>query len=61
MMRAKTLKASPARVGALLAYYAGLAEDQARRDGLARGPIDSTSTRRNRRVGGGGTVAARSA
>ncbi len=45
MMRATTLKASPADVGGLLAYYDGLADDQARRDGARRdgarrGPID---------------------
>ncbi len=39
-MRATTLKASAADVGGLLAYYAGLADDHARRDGLCRGPID---------------------
>ncbi|MDP9020186.1 MAG: relaxase domain-containing protein [Actinomycetota bacterium] len=39
-MRATTLKASPAALGGLIAYYAGLATDQARRDGVARGPID---------------------
>ncbi len=39
-MRATTLKASPAALGGLLAYYAGLATDQVRRDGGGRGPID---------------------
>ncbi len=39
-MRATTLKASAAGLDGLLAYYAGLANDKARRDGLARGPID---------------------
>ncbi|MGH9180429.1 MAG: MobF family relaxase [Acidimicrobiales bacterium] len=39
-MRATTLKASPASLGNLLAYYGGLADDQARRDGAARGPVD---------------------
>ncbi len=39
-MRATTLKASAAGLDGLLAYYAGLANDQVRRDGLARGPID---------------------
>ncbi len=39
-MRATTPKASPSDVGGLLAYYAGLATDQARRDGASRGPID---------------------
>jgi conjugative relaxase-like TrwC/TraI family protein len=39
-MRATTLKASPDDVGGLLAYYAGLADDQARRDGACWGPID---------------------
>lgn len=40
VMRATTLKASSAGLASLLAYYAGLADEQARRDGLARGPID---------------------
>ncbi len=39
-MRATTLKASPADVGGLLAYYAGLATYHAGRDGPTRGPID---------------------
>jgi hypothetical protein len=39
-MRATTLKASPADVGGLLANYAGLADNQVRRDRLGRGPID---------------------
>ena len=39
-MRATTLKASPASLDGLLAYYAGLAEDQSHRDGVARGPVD---------------------
>ena len=39
-MRATTLKASSAALGGLLAYYAGLATDPARRDGVSRGPID---------------------
>ena len=39
-MRATTLKASPASLGGMLAYYAGLADDQARRDGVGRGPVD---------------------
>ncbi len=39
-MRATTLKASPADVGGLLAYYAGLADDQGRRDATSRGPVD---------------------
>jgi hypothetical protein len=38
--RATTLKASPAGLDGVLAYYAGLADDQARPDGVARGPID---------------------
>ena len=40
MMRAITLKASPAGLAALVDYYAGLAADQLRRDGGGRGPID---------------------
>lgn len=40
MMRATTLKASSAGLDGLLAYYAGLAADQAQRDGAARGPVD---------------------
>jgi conjugative relaxase-like TrwC/TraI family protein len=39
-MRATTLKAGGTGVTALVDYYAGLAEDQLRRDGLSRGPID---------------------
>lgn len=39
-MRVTTLKASPASLGGLLAYYCGLADDQAGRDGAARGPVD---------------------
>ncbi|MGH9154046.1 MAG: MobF family relaxase, partial [Acidimicrobiales bacterium] len=39
-MRATTLKASAAGLDGLLAYYAGLAADHARRDGAARGPVD---------------------
>ena len=39
-MRATTLKAGGAGVAGLVGYYAGLAEDQLRRDGLSRGPID---------------------
>ncbi|MBX3314692.1 MAG: relaxase domain-containing protein [Actinobacteria bacterium] len=38
-MRVTTLKASADRVGGLLAYYAGLAEDRDR-PGPARGPVD---------------------
>ncbi|HVF14202.1 MAG TPA: MobF family relaxase, partial [Acidimicrobiales bacterium] len=40
VMRAMTLKAGGTGVAALVDYYAGLAEDQLRRDGLSRGPID---------------------
>ena len=40
MMRATTLKAGGAGVAGLVGYYAGLAEDQLRRDGRTRGPID---------------------
>ena len=39
-MRATTLKAGGAGVAGLVGYYAGLAEDHLRRDGLCRGPID---------------------
>ena len=40
VMRATTLKAGGTGVTALVDYYAGLAEDQLRRDGRSRGPID---------------------
>ena len=40
MMRATTLKAGGTGVKALVDYYAGLAEDQLRRDGRSRGPMD---------------------
>ena len=41
VMRATTLKASTGdELVRLVDYYAGLAEDQQRRDGLARGPVD---------------------
>lgn len=39
-MRVTTLKAPAAGVGGVLDYYVGLAEDRARPDGLARGPVD---------------------
>ena len=39
-MRAVTLKAAGDAVGQLIGYYAGLARDQLRRDGVARGPVD---------------------
>ena len=39
-MRATTLKAGGAGVAGLVGYYAGLAEDHLRRDGLSRGPVD---------------------
>jgi len=39
-MRATTLKAGGTGVAGLVGYYAGLAEDQLRRDGRSRGPID---------------------
>ncbi|MDZ7732348.1 MAG: relaxase domain-containing protein [Acidimicrobiia bacterium] len=35
-----TLNASPDRVGRLLDYYAGLAEDRGRPDRRAKGPVD---------------------
>lgn len=40
VLRVTTLKAAGPRVARLIDYYAGLAEDQQRRDGLARGPVD---------------------
>ncbi len=55
-MRATTLKASPADVGGLLAYYAGLAHDQVRRDRLGRGPMTTTSTRPSLPAGVGVTA-----
>lgn len=39
-MRAVTLKAAGAAVADLIGYYANLAQDQLRRDGVARGPVD---------------------
>ena len=39
-MRVTTLKAAGRRSARLIDYYAGLAEDRQRRDGLARGPVD---------------------
>jgi conjugative relaxase-like TrwC/TraI family protein len=39
-MRAVTLKAAGDAVAQLIGYYAGLARDQLRRDGTARGPVD---------------------
>jgi hypothetical protein len=40
VMRAVTLKAAGDAVAQLIGYYAGLARDQQRRDGAARGPVD---------------------
>lgn len=40
MLRVKVLKAKGGGVDALLAYYAGLAQDQQARDGAGRGPVD---------------------
>jgi TrwC relaxase len=40
VMRAVTLKAAGHAVAQLIGYYAGLARDQQRRDGAARGPVD---------------------
>jgi hypothetical protein len=40
VMRAVTLKAAGAGVAQLVGYYEGLARDQLRRDGVARGPVD---------------------
>ena len=39
-MRCKTLKASNDKLGKLLDYYAGLAEDRERPGRLSRGPVD---------------------
>ena len=39
-MRAKTIKAGRHGVAGVVGYYAGLAADQARRDGACRGPVD---------------------
>ncbi len=39
-MRVTTLKADKAGLAALIDYYAGLAADQLRRDGVSRGPVD---------------------
>lgn len=40
MLRVTTLKADGTAVTDLIDYYAGLAEDQQRRDGRSRGPVD---------------------
>jgi conjugative relaxase-like TrwC/TraI family protein len=40
VLRVTTLKAAGPKVARLIDYYVGLAEDQHRRDGLARGPVD---------------------
>ncbi len=40
MTRVTTLKADKAGLAALIDYYAGLAADQLRRDGVSRGPVD---------------------
>jgi hypothetical protein len=40
VMRAVTLKAVGDGVAQLIGYYAGLARDRLRRDGVARGPVD---------------------
>ncbi|MCB1248443.1 MAG: hypothetical protein KDB36_03485, partial [Acidimicrobiales bacterium] len=39
-MRCTTLQASNDKLGKLLDYYAGLAEDRERPDRLSRGPVD---------------------
>ncbi len=39
-MRVTTIKAGAHGVEAMVAYYAGLAADQAKRDGACRGPVD---------------------
>src|SRR5690348_7123588 len=40
MMRVTTLRARADGPGQMIAYYAGLAEDTARTDGISRGPVD---------------------
>lgn len=40
MLRVTVLKAKGGGIDALLAYYAGLAQDQQSRDGAGRGPVD---------------------
>ncbi len=40
VMRVTTLKAGKAGLTGLVDYYAGLADDQLRRDGAGRGPVD---------------------
>ncbi len=40
MLRVTTLKGAGSGLVALTDYYAGLAEDQQRRDGRSRGPVD---------------------
>jgi conjugative relaxase-like TrwC/TraI family protein len=40
MLRVTTLRAAGTAVANLIDYYAGLAEDQQRRDGHSRGPVD---------------------
>lgn len=40
MIRVMTLKASTDRLGGLLAYFVGLAEDRAHSGGLSSGPVD---------------------
>ncbi|MGH2695851.1 MAG: hypothetical protein ACRDIW_02545, partial [Actinomycetota bacterium] len=40
VLRVTVLKAKGGGVDALLAYYAGLAQDQQSRDGAGRGPVD---------------------
>ena len=40
MLRVTTLRAAGTAVANMIDYYAGLAEDQQRRDGTSRGPVD---------------------
>jgi hypothetical protein len=40
VLRVTTLKGAGTAVANLIDYYAGLAEDQQRRDGTSRGPVD---------------------
>ena len=40
MMRVTTLRARADGPGQMIAYYAGLAEDKVRTDGISRGPVD---------------------
>lgn len=61
MLRVTTLKAAGPAVVELIDYYAGLAEDQQRRDGRSRGPADYYLDPTSRPGGGGEEVVKRSA